>query len=113
MQGKESEKESNSGEIRNPKEALRNFRKACENEEFCNHKRALRNFIKLEGILQRLAKLKNFAKPCETEEFCNPFSGLQNLLVIFRYFCTDSVRFLSQNILCNYLFSPCNQLKIF
>ena len=28
--------------------------------------------------------------------------------VIFRYFCTDSVRFLSGDILCNYLFSPCN-----
>ena len=33
--------------------------------------------------------------------------------VIFRYFCTDSFRFLSQDILCNYLFSHCNQLKIF
>ena len=31
--------------------------------------------------------------------------------VIFRYFCTD--KFLSPDILCNYLFSPCNQLKIF
>ena len=44
MQGKELENESNSGEFRNPKGALRNFRK-------------------LEGISQSLAKLKNFATP--------------------------------------------------
>ena len=56
--------------------------------------------------------------PCETDEFRNPFSelrnfrntisDLQNLPVIFRYFCIDSVRFLPQDILWNYLFSLCN-----
>ena len=70
------------------------FRKPCETmNEFCN-------------------PLRNFCKPCETEEneFRNP---LRNLPVIFRYFFTDSIIFLSQDILCNYLFSPYNQLKIF
>ena len=33
--------------------------------------------------------------------------------VIFRYFSTDSVRFLFQDILCNYPLSSCNQPKIF
>ena len=55
-------------------------------------------------ISQLLFLLRNFR---------NSISNLWNLHVIFRYFCTDSVRFLPQDILCNYLFSPCNQLKIF
>ena len=87
------------------------FRKPCETEsEFRN---PLRNFRKPEGISQArrnfasLAKQMNFATPCKI------FITLRNLPVIFRYFCTDFVRFLSQDILCNYLFSPCNQLKIF
>ena len=53
-----------------------------------------------------------FHKPCKIEE--NEFRTLceiswtlrKSSYVIFRYFCTDSVRFLSWNILCNYLFSP-------
>ena len=78
--------------------------------------------------------LKNFATPCEIfssqkeisqarKKFHNSFSALRNfrnsifdlrnLHVIFKYFITDSVRFLPQDILCNSLFSPCNQLKIF
>ena len=69
-----------------------------------------------------LAKLRkmNFATPCKTKAEENQFrtlceipQALQNLPIIFRYFCNDSVRFLSQDILCNYLFSPCNKLKIF
>ena len=79
MQGRESEKESNIHEFRNP----------------------LRNFCKPKG---------NFATPFQS---CEIFTTLQNLLDNFRYFCTDSVRFLSHDILCNYLFFPCNQLNIF
>ena len=33
--------------------------------------------------------------------------------VISKYLCTDSVRFLSSNILCNFLVSPCNQPRYF
>ena len=61
------------------------------------------------------------SKPCQTKAKKNEFRTLYQILqtlrksscVIFRYFCTDSVRFLSRDILCNYQFSPCNQLKIF
>ena len=57
-------------------------------------------------------------KACETtteeKQFRNPIFALQNSpYVIFRYFPTNSVRFLFQDILCNYPFSSCNQLKIF
>ena len=51
-----------------------------------------------------LAKLMNFASLAKLMNFAT----LRNLHVIFRYFCTDSIRFLSQDILYNYLFSPCN-----
>ena len=45
---------------------------------------------------------------------CKFFTTLRNSpCVILRYFPTDSVRFLFQDILCNYPFSLCNQLKIF
>ena len=45
---------------------------------------------------------------------CEFFATLWNSpYVIFKYFPTDSVRFLFQDILCNYPFSSCNQLKIF
>ena len=65
--------------------------------------------------------LRNFRKPCETKAEENQFHTLYKIFtsiaksscVIFRYFCTDSIRFLSQDILCNYLFSPYNQIKIF
>ena len=105
------------------------FRKSCESEgQFFN---PLQNFRKPRRNFASVAKLMNFAtpweifttpceifasqkgfcKPCETDEFCNPlriFTTLQNLLDNFRYFCTDFVRFLSHDILCNYLFFPCN-----
>ena len=70
-----------------------------------------------------LAKLRkmNFATPCKTKAEENQFRTLCEIFasitkyscVILRYFCTNSVRFLSWDILCNYLFSPCNKLKIF
>ena len=67
------------------------------------------------------APCAKFHKPCETKAEENKFhtlckisQALQNSsCVIFKYFCTDSARFLSRDILCNYLFSPCNQLEIF
>ena len=62
-----------------------------------------------------------FRKACETKAEENEFRTLCEILqtlrksscVIFKYFCIDSVRFLSRDILCNYDFPPCNQLKIF
>ena len=62
-----------------------------------------RQLHKAGGSFRKLAKLRkmNFA------------SLAKSSCVIFRYFCTESVRFLSRDILCNYLFSPCNKLKIF
>ena len=64
---------------------------------------------------ERLAK---FLQACETtteeKQFRNPIFYLRNSpYVILRYFPVNFVRFLFQNILCNYPFSPCNQLKIF
>ena len=62
-------------------------------------------------VSQGLRKIRNLAKP--KPEKMN-FATLRNSpCVIFKYFLTDSIRFLSQDILCNYPFSPCNQLKIF
>ena len=77
------------------------YRKACKTEEFRNPFLALRNFSQAR---------RNFATPFQS---CKIFATLRNLPVIFRYFCTDSIRFLSQDILCNYLLSPCNKLRIF
>ena len=61
--------------------------------------------------------LRNFCKPIyplQNWRIPQPlFSIAKSSCVIFRYLRTDSVRFFSQDILCNYLFSPCNQLKIF
>ena len=83
-------------------------------------------------VKNQFRTLAKFRKPCETKEnefrkpyetkaeenqlrtLCKIFASItKSSYVIFRYFCTDSIRFLSQDILCNYLFSPCNQLKIF
>ena len=75
---------------------------------------ALRNW---EWILQPLVKFSQACKNNWGKGISQPLAkfsqALRNLLIIFRYFCTYSFRFLSQDILCNYLFSPCNQLKIF
>ena len=84
MQGRESKKESNIHEIR------KHLRNICK---LVNCPR--RNFASL------VKPRRNFATPCEI------FATLQNLFEIFRYFFTDSVRFLYQDILCNYLFSHC------
>ena len=94
MQGRESEKKSNIQQFRM---AMRNFRKACEMP-----KRSISCRIKSKTVKDEFRTL------CEISQALRKSS-----CVIFRYFCTDSVRFLSQDILCNYLFSLCNQLKIF
>ena len=93
VQGRKSEKESNT-------------------EEFRNH---LWHFRKTEGnFAATFYHLRNFRISFSAlRNFCSSISQLLNLHVIFRYFCIDSVRFLPQDILCNYLFSHCNQLKIF
>ena len=69
--------------------------------EFRNPFSALRNFHK------PIYPLRNWRIPQPL------FSIAKSSCVIFRYFRTNSVRFFSQDILCNYLFSPCNQLKVF
>ena len=48
-----------------------------------------------------LRQPKNFARHVK---FC---------MVCEIFLCTDSVRFLAPDILCNFLFSPCNQLRYF
>ena len=67
--------------------------------------------VNCERLAKPQLKKNNFATqflPCEF------FATLWNSpYVIFRYFPTNSVRFLFQDILCNYPFSSCNQLKIF
>ena len=70
-------------------------------------------------IYERLAKpqLKksNFASPCfNLRNFCKSLLTWENSpYVNLGYFPANSIRFLFQDILCNYPFSPCNQLKIF
>ena len=116
MQRRESKKESNTEEFRNP---LRNFRKTEGN--FTTFFPSCEVFARQREISQPLFTLAKFSQA--RRKFCNSFStlrnfhnslsDLQNLHVIFKYFSTDSVRFLPQDILCNYLFSPYNHLKIF
>ena len=60
---------------------------------------------------------ESLLKPKTKEnEFCTLYEISQALwkssCVIFRYFCTDSVRFLSPDFLCKLLFSPCNKPMI-
>ena len=55
-------------------------------------------------ILHLLFLLRNFR---------NFISDLQNLHVIFRYFSPTPLDFYLKIFCVNYLFSPCNQLKIF
>ena len=62
------------------------------------------------------APCAKFRKPCETKIEENEFRTLckisralwKSSCIIFRYLCTNSIRFLSSDILCNFLFSPCN-----
>ena len=69
------------------------------------------SLVKISHLLYNIAKISQLL--FLLRNFRNSIFDLWNLHVIFKYFCTDSVRFLPQDILCNYLFSPCNQLKIF
>ena len=101
MQGRESKKKS---KIQQFRMAMRNAKRStrCRTKSknvkneyctLCEISQALRN--------QRLRKM-NFAQALR-----------KSSSIIFKYFCTDSVRFLSRDILCNYLFFPCNHMKIF
>ena len=96
MQGRESEKKSNT-------------------EEFCNLFSPFAKFLQARrNFRNSFSTLQKFHNSFSTlQNFHNSISNLRNLHVIFRYLCTDSVRFLPQDILCNYIFSPCNQLNIF
>ena len=80
---------------------LRNSRKIEENFAAIFHH--LRNFNISFSSLAKFSHLLFLLR-----NFCSSISQLRNLQI----FCTDSVTFLSQDILCNYLFSSCNQLKI-
>ena len=71
-----------------------------------NYKLSNRTFWVVITPCEIFASQEEFHKPCETDEF-------RNLTKSSWYFCTNSVRFLFEDILCNSLFSPCNQLKIF
>ena len=88
----------------------------CQINQVCKEENQRRN--QHWRISQPFAKFsqakRNFRNSFSAlQNFRNLISDLRNLLLIFRYFCTDSVRFLPQHILCNYLFFPCNHLKIF
>ena len=99
---------------------LKNFASHCK--IFARHKGILQPFFPLAKFSQEKRKfhnlfflLRNFHKP--EENFATPFSlakfsQLHILLAKsscnFQIFYTDSVRFLPQDILCNYLFSPYN-----
>ena len=109
------------------------LRSLCQINQVCKEENQRRNltlknlashceiFARQKGISQLFFPLAKFSQERRKfrnlffllRNFRNSISDLRNLHVIFRYFCTDSVRFLPQDILCNYLFSPCNQLKIF
>ena len=52
--------------------------------------------------------MRNFAHPAKPQEEAKEFRTPCEI-----FLCTDSVRFLSPDILCNFLFSPCNQPRYF
>ena len=80
---------------------LKNFATPCE--IFVRQKEISQPLFILTKFQQARRKFRNSFSVLRN--FCNSISELQNLDVIVRYFCTDSVRFLPQDILCNYLFS--------
>ena len=99
MQGRESEKKSN---IQQFHMAMRNIRKACEIfAKHAKYSQSMRN-------IRKACEMPKKSTTCRTEskdvknEFCILCEISQALrissCVIFRYFCTDSVRFLSQDI---------------
>ena len=88
--------------------------KTLENEFriLCEISQALKWISKPLAKFSQALRNQNWGKSI-SHPVRNFASIVKSSCVIFRYFCTDSVRFLSQDILCNYLFSHCNQLKIF
>ena len=109
MQGKESEKKSNIEEFRKTKGNFTASFPSCE--IFARQREISQPIFTLDKFSLARRKFRNSFSALQN--FHNSISDLQNLHVIFRYFSTDFVRFLPQDILCNYLFSPFNQLKIF
>ena len=102
IQGRESEKKSSNQQFRM---AMQNFLIACEIKRSFNScriesrnewKKFLTRCKISNTVRNQDATMKEFWIPCKT--YC----------VISRYLCTDSVRFLSSDILCNFLVSPCN-----
>ena len=77
----------------------------CKTNE-CELRKACKIFASLRNHNWR----KTISQPNFCLANCEFFTTLWNSpYVIFRYFPADFVRFLFQDILCNYLFSPCNQ----
>ena len=57
--------------------------------------------------------VRNFAHHAKPLEAAKNFAHHAKFRMVCEIFlCTDSVRFLSPDILCNLLFSPCNQPMI-
>ena len=116
--------------MKNP--SFREFQSLCQISQVCNEENQRRNltlkkflitFHHLRNFCSHLFHLRKFRITFFTcEFFSSPFPLTKFLQLHFslgksscnlQIFCTDSVRFLPSDILCNYLFSPCNQLKIF
>ena len=58
--------------------------------------------------------VRNFAHHAKPLEVAKNFAHHTKFHMICKIFlCTDSVRFLSSDILCNFLSSPCNQPRYF
>ena len=79
--------------------AMRKFHIACE------IKRRSSCRTEWKTISHTVRNFAHHAKPQEAaKEFCTPCEI---------FLCTNSVRFLSPDILCKFLFSPCNQPRYF
>ena len=102
------------------------LRRLCQIKQVCKEENQRRNLTLKNFATTReiFARQKEISQPLFTtcENFATlfslaKFSQLHIWLAIsscnLQIFCTDSIRILPQNILCNYLFSLCNQLKIF
>ena len=70
--------------------------------------------FQMRNFLHHLSPMRNFSyQQIQMRNFRNTINHLGNFHAIFRYLCTDSIRFFLKIFLVNYLFPPCNQLNIF
>ena len=101
---------------------LKNFVTTCKifirqkeiSQQLLFHLRNFRNsFYTCKNFATPFQHCENFATPFPLAKFLQLHIWLAKSSCNLQIFCTDFVRFLPQDILCNYLFSPCNQLKIF